>query len=255
MFSIILLDIDHFKYFNDTYGHSVGDKVIKTIAHFLKANVRQGDIVSRYGGEEFMILLPETDKVGATVVAEKIRHAIQNKPVEVGIDVFEKVTITAGVASYPDDGKAVEVIIDKADKLLQFGKDTGRNKVVSIKTGMFLNEEDEKRLQKRCRSGLKITESVNFPQYLEMNLNGNGWKLCNVIDLSKTGINGLFDYRVQAGSMYECRVVFNALDKTHSTFQVKVVYVMEIASNRYRFGARIIDDLQNWQKLFISLSR
>lgn len=255
VFSIILLDIDNFKYFNDTYGHSVGDKVIKTVAHIIKANVRLCDTVSRYGGEEFAVLLPETGKNGATVVAEKIRHTIQDMAIEISIDVFEKVTITAGVASYPDDGIVVEVVIDKADEYLLLGKNTGRNKVVSVKTGLLLNKEEEKRLQRRCRAGLKVTESVDFPQYLEINLDGEGWKLCNVIDISKMGINGLSDYEVKAGSMYECRVVFNALDKAYSVFQVKVVYVMEMNSNRYRFGAKIIDDLQNWQKLFTFLSR
>ena len=255
-FSLIFVDIDHFKYFNDTYGHSVGDKVIKTVARIIKANVRQGDTVSRYGGEEFAVLLPETSRDGATVVAEKIRSTVQDLSMEAGIDKFGKVTITAGVASYPEDGAAVDIVVDKADKLLLLGKESGRNKVVNReKPDTSLNKDEEKRLLKRCRAGLKVAECVDFPQYMEINFNGSGWKLCNVVDISKMGMNGLSDYEVKAGSIHECRVVFNVLDKAHSVFQMKIVYIMEMNSNRYRFGAKIIDNLEIWQKLFTFLSR
>jgi len=77
-FSIIIGDIDYFKYFNDIYGHGLGDEILKKLAHLLKSNVRQGDLVCRYGGDEFTILLPETDKEGATVIAHKLRTIIKS---------------------------------------------------------------------------------------------------------------------------------------------------------------------------------
>lgn len=132
LFSIIMIDIDHFKYFNDTYGHILGDEILKKIAPILKSNVRQSDIVSRYGGEEFTILLPGTDKEGATQTAEKLRTVVEKELVmKAGVDNMEKVTITAGIASYPEDGKTVEDIIAVADRFLYKGKESGRNKVIN----------------------------------------------------------------------------------------------------------------------------
>ena len=134
-FSIIMADVDHFKYFNDTYGHLLGDAVLRKLASVLKLNVRQSDVLARYGGEEFIILLPGTNKPGAVASAEKLRAAIEKElAIEVGEGRKEKVTITVGVASYPEDGKTVEEITAVADRFLYLGKEGGRNRVVSTAT-------------------------------------------------------------------------------------------------------------------------
>lgn len=131
-FSIIIADIDHFKYFNDNYGHPAGDAILKELASILRTNVRHSDIVCRYGGEEFAILLPNTGKDGAVFTADKLRTLVETNLAEINKSKYiGKITITAGVATYPDDGNTVDEIISKADKFLYIGKVRGRNTVVN----------------------------------------------------------------------------------------------------------------------------
>lgn len=129
-FAILMIDIDHFKRFNDTYGHLHGDEGLKSVAATLQENIRLGDIAARYGGEEFIVLLPNTDKEGATVVAEKIRGEIEQKDLTISEGIETRVTITAGVAGYPEDGATVTDIIAAADRCLYLGKNLGRNLVI-----------------------------------------------------------------------------------------------------------------------------
>jgi len=126
--SFLLIDIDHFKVCNDRYGHLVGDAVLKELAHILKRNVREIDIICRYGGEEFLIALPDTAKKGALMVAERIRVTVE----EAAFHAYEEspqVTVSTGVSSYPQNGKRIEELIEAADKALYKAKHTGRNKV------------------------------------------------------------------------------------------------------------------------------
>lgn len=129
-FSIIIADIDYFKYFNDTYGNAMGDEILKILSSTLKANVRQGNVVCQYGGEEFAILLPGIDKDGATIIAEQLRSVVERELVMETRD-SKVVTITAGVATYPEDENTVEQIIVSADKYLYLCKESGHNKVVN----------------------------------------------------------------------------------------------------------------------------
>lgn len=127
-FCFIFIDIDHFKSINDTYGHSCGDAVLKTVAQIIRGLLRNYDIVARYGGEEFLVLLPETDLDGASVVAGRFREQIESTPIRYN-DYIISVTITLGVSQY--DGKlGADGSIQLADKALYKGKESGRNKVV-----------------------------------------------------------------------------------------------------------------------------
>ncbi len=125
--SLIMIDIDHFKKVNDTYGHQKGDEVLATVALILQRSTRQNDIVARYGGEEIVVILPETDLAKATVVAEKYRVNVQKfVPKEAGV----KATISLGVASFSPKNDTSEKIIESADRALYKAKERGRNKVV-----------------------------------------------------------------------------------------------------------------------------
>lgn len=127
-FSLLIADIDHFKKINDTYGHVVGDGVLKQTAHLLKENVREIDFVARLGGEEFAILLPETDKGGAILVGERIVNSINRSEFKV-FDEHIHVTISVGVATYPENALNSDMLLETADKALYKAKQEGRNKV------------------------------------------------------------------------------------------------------------------------------
>jgi diguanylate cyclase (GGDEF)-like protein len=125
--ALIMLDIDHFKKVNDTYGHDIGDLALKNVVNVINSNIRHTDIFARWGGEEFLILCPETDSENALILSEKLRRAIE-------VTVFKKVgkvTCSFGVASYEDD-EAGDSFLKRVDNALYTAKDEGRNRVVVI---------------------------------------------------------------------------------------------------------------------------
>ncbi|MDD5166317.1 MAG: GGDEF domain-containing protein [Candidatus Omnitrophica bacterium] len=125
-FSFLMVDVDHFKDFNDRYGHLVGDAILKEIAGVIKEGIRQIDLVGRYGGEEFSIILAETDKDEAGFIAERIRQAVENRVIKV-YDENLKVTISIGISVFPGNADNVLTLIDTADCALYRAKQTGRN--------------------------------------------------------------------------------------------------------------------------------
>jgi diguanylate cyclase (GGDEF)-like protein len=127
---IIMLDIDKFKIVNDTYGHSAGDRIIKRIVTETQQVLRNGDILIRYGGEEFLVILPGANKENAHRVAERIRYAVEQTVTEYG-DKQIKVTVSLGVDSYPETNMNNPIeLIDNADKALYNAKNSGRNRTV-----------------------------------------------------------------------------------------------------------------------------
>jgi diguanylate cyclase (GGDEF)-like protein len=133
-FSLIMFDIDHFKKINDTYGHPAGDLVLSSISRTAEQAVRTSDIVSRYGGEEFTVILPETDFVAAKTVADRIRNNIERMSIDVdGITI--KVTVSVGYTCYRYTSKVQEkgAIISMADKALYTAKNMGRNTVFAMR--------------------------------------------------------------------------------------------------------------------------
>jgi diguanylate cyclase (GGDEF)-like protein len=127
-FSCLMIDIDYFKDFNDRYGHIVGDAILRELSRTIQENIREIDLIGRYGGEEFSIILSETDKDAAQFAAERIRLAIQDKRIRV-YDEELKITISIGISTFPYDSRDIERLIDKADSALYQAKQRGRNKV------------------------------------------------------------------------------------------------------------------------------
>jgi diguanylate cyclase (GGDEF)-like protein len=129
-FSLLFLDIDNFKKYNDTYGHIHGDNILKRVAEIITTSTRKSDITARYGGEEFVVFLPETSEEGAIAYAENIRKAIEytvfesidNKP-------SGSITVSIGISVYPDDGKKPSQLIEIADIALYEAKAAGKNTV------------------------------------------------------------------------------------------------------------------------------
>lgn len=127
--SIVMLDVDHFKNFNDQYGHLAGDRVLKRIGQIITENIREIDIAGRYGGEEFCVVLPETDLEGAVMAAERIRLATEQALIQ-AYDQTVKATLSLGVASFPSGGRSSEELLDNADWGLYRAKALGRNRTV-----------------------------------------------------------------------------------------------------------------------------
>jgi diguanylate cyclase (GGDEF)-like protein len=129
-FGLLLLDLDHFKKLNDTYGHPAGDAALKSAAEVLKRHLRKGDLAARYGGEEFVAILPASDETGATHLAERVREAVQaNRLVFEGAKMH--VTASFGLAVWPRDAKDAEGLLAAADRALYAAKQAGRNRVVA----------------------------------------------------------------------------------------------------------------------------
>ena len=126
--SVVLLDVDHFKKFNDNYGHQEGDKVLKTVAEIIQNTVRHKiDTVARYGGEEFAVILPEADGNIGKDLAERIRKNIEGHIFENNGKTVYRVTTSIGVSSYPFDSREQKELIQFADKALYAAKGAGRN--------------------------------------------------------------------------------------------------------------------------------
>jgi diguanylate cyclase (GGDEF)-like protein len=129
--SLLMLDVDGFKLFNDTYGHPQGDVLLQSLASILRANVRSVDHVGRYGGEEFMVLLPETVRSDAVMLAERIRNAVERTPYQLGESASVRVTVSIGVAASPQDASEADLLVQLADQALYRAKRDGRNLVVT----------------------------------------------------------------------------------------------------------------------------
>lgn len=128
--SMVMIDVDHFKQYNDTYGHLQGDRVLRDLGRLFLKNLREVDTVARFGGEEFVLLLPDTDKRGAIAVAEKVRKFVEDHAFSSGGKKTRPVTISCGIATFPHDVGAMEDLVDSADIALYRAKDQGRNRVV-----------------------------------------------------------------------------------------------------------------------------
>lgn len=160
--ALIMLDIDHFKRVNDNYGHQVGDAVLKDCAKRIRSVLRKEDLVGRYGGEEFIICLPDVDGPNASMIAEKLRRSVEESHLS---DLGLKITISLGIAMFPVHGKNTHFLIKCADEALYFAKNSGRNRVEFWNAGMnALNKE------KDHLTSLLSGESIRDQQRMRMTL-------------------------------------------------------------------------------------
>ena len=128
---LVMLDLDHFKRYNDTLGHEAGNVVLKLVAAKLKEMCRRQDFVARYGGEEFAIILPQVSKGDGLLLAERMRVAIEQYPFkQEDIQPAKRLTLSAGIAAYPDDARTREELIHRADLALYAAKRAGRNRTI-----------------------------------------------------------------------------------------------------------------------------
>jgi diguanylate cyclase (GGDEF)-like protein len=131
-FCLVMLDLDDLKEINDRHGHHAGDAVLRAIADTLRTSIRRADVAARYGGDEFVTLLPETDPTGGWVVAEKIRQALRDRGMR-GFDF--RPTVSLGVVSYPADGRSADTLLMSADRAMYVAKRGGKDRVASVPPG------------------------------------------------------------------------------------------------------------------------
>ncbi|MCC7385854.1 MAG: diguanylate cyclase [Deltaproteobacteria bacterium] len=140
--SLVMIDIDHFKHYNDEHGHQLGDEVLRRTAHLLRAQIRKTDAIGRYGGEEFLVILPRTEKEQALLVADKLRRSVEQADYEHGyLQPLGRITISCGVATAPHDAPTLAELLHAADDALFAAKDSGRNRVIGF--GMTWNDTSD----------------------------------------------------------------------------------------------------------------
>ena len=124
-FTLLMVDIDNFKLLNDTFGHLQGDKVLKEVSKIIKRHIRKKDVLTRYGGDEFVIVLWEIKKEKARLLAERIRKAVKQEFKGFNFNL----TLSIGIASFPEDGRRVGTLLDRVDKALYRAKAKGRDRI------------------------------------------------------------------------------------------------------------------------------
>jgi len=137
--SVVMVDLDRFKKINDTYGHDAGDRALKTISQFFQKNIRDIDAIGRYGGEEFVMLIPDADKEAAFCLAERLRKELA----KVKLEDLPPITISLGIATYPSDGTDIDELIKKADAAMYEAKRKGRNRAVKFSRAIKLIRDED----------------------------------------------------------------------------------------------------------------
>ena len=254
-FSLIMIDVDHFKSVNDTYGHPAGDGILKKLSSLLKSITRKGDITARFGGEEFIVLLPGASEKHAVSIAEKIRlQAEKYLTLKQKNRSLKKVTISAGVSSFPESGKKNSELLTSVDEYLYFAKNEGRNKVYSASLDKSPENVEGKRIYERHQVSLRFCKATNLIQFIEINIR-NQWKMCIVDDVSKRGFKGCIEFELPKKSKKLYFRVFSSAEAiSHDVFHGVVAYRNQVTDGRYSIGIEIIDKHDKWEDLFEKIS-
>ena len=190
--SILFFDGDHFKQVNDTYGHSIGDAVLQELGRRGRESLRGGDTLGRYGGEEFLVLLPQTDTTQACQVAERLRVTIAAHPLVIGlVDGGIPLTISVGVATFPTDGQTAGEVVDKADQAMYWAKRLGRNQIRTALEAQRASQDSAlaatilnlERRDALSLDGLSVEQSVRANQLSTIQ------SLMGLLDLRDQGIS------------------------------------------------------------------
>ncbi len=211
--SCVMLDIDYFKSINDNHGHSVGDVVLKGVAEALQAGVRNCDLVCRYGGEEFCILLPETDISKATELAERLRIIVQ----ELRIRKLA-VTVSLGISSLDAGPRTPQELLDQADKSLFIAKRSGRNRVVCYDSTVHLADIDESKLPRNAPSMQDSESFVGIPFH------------------AVTALISALSYRDHATAEHSRRVADLCVEVSGELLSKSDCYILEIAALLHDIG-------------------
>lgn len=229
-FSLLMLDVDKFKEYNDLLGHQAGDQALAQLADLLCQTARSIDHVVRYGGEEFVILLPMSDKQSAMIAAERYREAIEQHAFP-GQEAMPSgnLTVTIGMASFPEDAPAAMELIQKADEALYLGKNTGRNRIKCA--------EDNRRLHPR----IPVQTEVLFK--MRQGDDELHFRPCSMNDLSLGGMLCRINQAVEAESPVE--VIISGPDDSKLSIEAQIVRVDENPVGRHKYTMGLSFDLRS----------
>ncbi len=219
-FSLLMLDLDDFKYYNDRNGHLAGNHVLRQLSQKIKENVRQIDVVARYGGEEFAVILPATSKQGALLTSERIRTAIEKHKFPFGqFQPKKKVSVSGGIATFPIDSKAPRELVERADTALYRAKSDGKNNIKA-----YLTETRD-----FTRVDARLVGRFSVLPHRTIHLSTR--------DLSKNGILFESDQSVAIGSFLNMRIHIPRQKTVR--LEAHVVRVERLSGKRFDIGVTI----------------
>jgi len=221
--SLVMVDIDNFKTFNDRHGHQAGNRALAAIARLLAGSLRKIDIAARYGGEEFALILPSTSKTGAQLVAERARVEVEKRTfLRSGSRTAKRLTVSMGVATYPADAREAEDLVRCADSALYVAKTRGRNQV-------HLYGEN-RRSYRRISAALDGTYCVLSAEYRPM----------TTLNVSEGGVLFVVDRELAVGSLLDVTLKLPGAGEEIAG-SGRVVRVEERAPGRFEAAIRILD--------------
>ncbi|MCL2855609.1 MAG: GGDEF domain-containing protein [Defluviitaleaceae bacterium] len=237
-FAVVMIDLDHFKHVNDTYGHLAGDDVLRAASAVIMENLRKDDVLGRYGGEEFIVLLRDADHATACSMADLLRTKIANAKILGG---KRDITASLGISVYPDHADTIKTLVDKADMALSMAKECGRNRheiwnenmsgfatAKSNKQSFFTGDiaKDAKRMQELfalmriSRASISITEKINmFLDRLYTSITMMDITLFLVSDDKMTDSFRLTEAGIKPPE-YNDKIIFDAIQKQQGTYMV-----------------------------------
>ncbi|MCR4421587.1 MAG: diguanylate cyclase [Exilispira sp.] len=229
--SLLFIDIDNFKSINDIYSHDFGDKVLSKVAYIIKNSIRKVDIVGRYGGEEFLVFIPQTTPEAALIIAERIRTNIVNE----NIINNQRITVTVGLSRYPEDSIFSDILISKAEVANRFGKLTGKNKVV-----LYNNQISVDSISKQYINGLIVRDPIKTSENTKI--------LIELLDLCQIPVKN-FIIRLEKGFnliqkaiQFDYFFVLNKDDFVISNNKEIFIDFAKDISNALPYGTVIIND-------------
>jgi diguanylate cyclase (GGDEF)-like protein len=261
--SVVMLDIDKFKRVNDTYGHRKGDEILYKMCAVIKDTIRDSDLIGRYGGEEFILVFPNTNKENAFKICEKIRLAVMNTPF---LKDDKKVTISLGISSYPELGLVEEELIEKADQALYASKNNGRNQ-----TTLWSQDFGENRLRFDKLAGIlegnistdtrNVQAIIDIMDAVKTDLDVNSkieMILKTVTDVCEAAQISLVT--LDEGEILDVSTKYTGDEKIYNTLLVDKTTIMQyIGKNNAEYFINWNDtselddkDVPNWKSLIVS---
>lgn len=223
-FALLFLDIDNFKSINDTYGHSVGDRVLRNLSATLRKCLREEDIPARFGGEEFLVLLPHTDAQGAAHLSMRMLNAVRRMPCPHGIHV----TFSGGLAVFPDDATIADELLDVADALMYKAKQEGKNRICA--------SQGNRRQVHRHTFEMPL---IVYPQH-------GGPLPATGLDISAGGIGLRMNYHP---ADHEQLVVTFTISPAHKPMELSGVVCWYDTDDLVECGVRFLDDQATTQRI------